>query len=148
MYDLYATYISDVDAYYSKQGVGSYLSAALTGRGRHGSCPHHEAFLKDVERTISKLAAKGISAEFAEELLRFMLLTDHAEPEHPAFIPLETAEGLVLPLLPFLREGTLNDLTACYRKKLRKGLGLPCQRNVLKGMKAALRSSTDHKPTC
>jgi len=139
LHAIYSDYIRAVDAYYERQKTGDILGAMLSGRGRYGACPLHEPFLKKLEQTIRELAREGVSAGLAEELLRFMLLANHVGPEHPAVIPLETAEGLALPLLPFLSMEQLGSLMECYRRKLRKGLGLPCQREVLKAMKNDLR---------
>lgn len=140
---IYSNYIRAVDAHYESLKTGDILGSMLSGRGRYSGCSLHEPFLKELGQTIAELAEEGISADLADALLRFMLLTDHAGPEHPASIPLETAEGLALPLLSFLTGEQLGVLMESYRRKLRKGLGLPCQRNVLKAMKTALRSKPE-----
>lgn len=136
IYDLYADYIHAVDTYYESQKTGDILGSMLSGRGRYSGCSLHEPFLKELEQAITELACSTPSSEFTEELLQFILLTDHVTPEHPARLPLDTAEGLVLPLFPFLSTAQLQELCARYRHKLRKRPGLPCQRAVLKALKS------------
>ena len=135
---LYDRYIQSVDAYYAKQKAGDILGAMFSGRGRYGGCPLHEPFLLELKQLIADFAKSDPSPAPAEELLYFMLLTEHVPQNHPAALILETAEGLVLPLLPCLSRETRETLFARYRLKLRKRSGLPCQREVLKELKRSL----------
>lgn len=135
---LYNRYIQSVDAYYAKQKAGDILGAMFSGRGRYGGCPLHEPFLLELKQVIADFAESDPSPAPAEELLYFMLLTEHVPGDHPAALILETAEGLVLPLLPCLSRETRETLFALYRRKLGKRPGLPCQREVLKKLKHSL----------
>ncbi len=137
IHTIYSNYIRAVDAHYESLKTGDILGSMLSGRGRYSGCSLHEPFLNTLEQTIAAFANSVPSSDSVETLLHFMLLTEHVPGEHPARLPLETAEGLALPLLPFLTPEQQTDLLTLYRRKLRKHPGLPCQRKVLKALRAA-----------
>ena len=135
---LYEDYISGAEAHF--QNAKASLANLMSGRGRYNDCPLDESFLQSVGELVKEAAEAPADSGAAAALLELMLFQSYVKREHPAYWVLVAAEGLAWPLPKLLDRPALEDIYARYRKKLRAAGAFPRQKDVLKEMKAALKT--------
>ena len=141
---IYGDYLTNVTAFFQTGTLSRTLNNWFSGSGRYSGCPLHQEFLTQIEaflsETVSNLEHGTIPRPLAGALLDWRLFCWEADEQHPAYWTLNAAEGLAIPLVPFVEPNALLKTALQYEKRFKGRKGLPNQKKLLKEMQTQARA--------